>query len=164
MNLIGILEACRRDFLDAVREVYPAQALARPAIGSWSVLECIEHVVALEEHYLAWIEDGTAAAPQRDAAKETRLFMMIRSRLEKAEAPEPLRPRGRFASLPAAVAEFNAVRDRSVRTVQELGEGLYAVGVRHPYFGDVNGVELIHLIDGHTRRHADQIREICEVF
>jgi hypothetical protein len=36
---------------------------------------------------------------------------------------------------------------------------LYSIGAKHPYFGNVNGVEIVRLIDGHASRHAEQIRE-----
>ncbi len=162
MSLISILEAGRRDFLSATQDIVAAQASAKPALGAWSVLECIEHVVTVEGRYLDWIADGTSITPQRDAEKEMRLFTMIRSRLTKVKTPEVFSPLGRFDSLAAVLAEFKTIRDRSVQVVQERGEGLYAIGARHPRFGEMNGVELVHLIDGHARRHADQIREICE--
>jgi uncharacterized protein YjbI with pentapeptide repeats len=162
MSLIATLDDGRRDFLDATRNISEEQASAKPAPECWSALECIEHVVTVEDRYLGWISSGTAVAPQRNDEKEIRLFTTIRSRLTKVEAPEAVRPRGRFHSLAAALAEFNAVRDRSVQMVQGRGEALYSIGVKHPYFGNLNGAELVHLIDGHARRHADQIRETCE--
>lgn len=164
MGLIDILERGRQDFLDSTHNVSPEQARAKPTPGCWSVLECIEHVVAVEDRYLSWLSSGTEVAPQRDFEKEMRLFTTIRSRLTKVEAPDAVHPRGRSGTLPAALAEFQAVRDRSVRMVEERGDGLYSIGVQHPYFGKVNGAEMIQLIDGHARRHADQIRETCEAF
>jgi hypothetical protein len=159
MSLISILEAGRRDFLDATRNISPRQASAKPAPERWSVLECIEHVIAVEDRCLGWISSGTTVAPQRSPDKELRLFTMIRSRLTKVEAPEAFRPRDRFDTLAAALAEFKSVRDRSVQIVQQRGDALYSLGAQHPRFGNLNGVELIHLIDAHARRHADQIRK-----
>jgi len=52
------------------------------------------------------------------------------------------------------------VRDRSA--VMAHRDDLYSIGATHPDFGALNGGEWIQLIDGHARRHADQIREICE--
>lgn len=161
MSLVSILEAGRRDFLDATSDISPEQASARPVAGRWSVLECIEHLIIVEDCYLGWISNGTPNAPQRNSDKELRLFTTIRCRLTKVEAPDVVRPVGRFDSLAVALAEFRAVRDRSVQLVEERGESLYSIGAKHPYFGDVNGVELIQLIDGHARRHADQIRDAC---
>ena len=162
MSLAGILEAGRQDFLDAVRDVSPEQASAQSAPGRWSILECIEHVIAVEDRYLGWISNGSPDAPRRDPDRELRLFTIVRSRLTKVKAVTVVCPGGRFDSLSDALAEFKATRNRSVQLVQERGADLYSVRANHPYFGDLNGTELIQLIDGHARRHADQIREICE--
>ena len=162
MTLAGVLEAGRQDFLSATRDVSAEQAFAKPDRESWSVVECIEHVIAVENRYLNWISDGFAIAPQRNGDREIRLFAIARSRLTKLEAPEIVRPIGRFQALSDAVAKFNAVRDRSVEVVEELGESIYSIGATHPYFGTLNGAELIQLMDGHARRHADQIRELRE--
>ena len=161
MGLISILEAGRGDFLDATRGITPQQASVKPIPLGWSVLDCIEHVVAVEDRYLGWISTGTAIAPPRNAEKELRLFSIARSRLTRIEAPEAVRPHGRFPTLLTALAEFEAVRSRTIQLVQERGDALYSIGAEHPYFGNLNGVEWIQLIDGHARRHADQIRETC---
>jgi hypothetical protein len=162
MSLITILEAGRRDFLEAAQSVPQGQASRKPAPQCWSVLECIEHVAVAEGRFLSWISSGTAIQPQRDTDKEIRLFNTIRSRATKIEAPEPVRPQGRFETLEAALAAFNEARDLSIQLVQDRGDSLYSIGANHPRFGNMNGAEVIHLIDGHARRHAEQIREICE--
>src|SRR5579863_3966488 len=99
MSLVGILEAGRQDLLDAVRDVSNEQALAKPDPGQWSILECIEHVIAVEDRYLGWISSGSAYAPQRDPDRELRLFTIVRSRLTKVKAVTAVCPRGRFDSL-----------------------------------------------------------------
>ena len=159
MSLITTLERGRRDFLEATTELSDAQALAKPSPDGWSVLECIEHVVALEQRYVHSLLNGTPVPPRRDPDKEFRLFTAVRNRLSKIEAPEAFRPTGRFRTLSAALAEFNSTRDRTLDEAARLGDALYSVGIRHPYFGLVNGAELIQIIDAHARRHADQIRE-----
>src|SRR5512132_3517447 len=107
MSLITILEAGRRDFLEATHNISPQQASAKPAPERWSVLECIEHVVTVEDRFLGWISNGTPIEPQRNTENELRIFTMVRNRLSKAEAPAAVRPQGRFETLAAALAEFN---------------------------------------------------------
>lgn len=158
MSLISILESGRRDFVEATDGL---TADIRPR-GGWSVLECIEHVIMAEERYLLWLTEGKRIAPQRDAEKELRLFSMMRSRLAKVQTPDPFQPRGRFDSLAAALAGFNEIRDQSVQAVRELDGEIYSVSARHPRFGDMNGAELVQMMDGHARRHAEQIREVIE--
>jgi hypothetical protein len=155
VKLISILESGRRDVVDAALEA----AAGRPSSG-WTAIECVEHVITVEERYLRWIADATEITPIRDPDKELRLFTMMRNRLDKVETPAVFLPQGRFKDLPSALAEFQATRDRSVQIVKDRGDSLYAVGSQHPYFGAVNGVELIQMIDAHARRHAEQIREL----
>jgi len=162
MSLISILESGRRDLLEATRDISTELVSVKPTPQSWSVLECIEHVVVVEYRFLGWIANGTPVTPQPDTDKEIRLFTTVRSRATKVEAPAVVHPQGRFQTLPAALAEFEAVRNRTIQVVQDRGDLLYSVGVTHPRFGNMNGAELIHLMDGHARRHAEQIRETCE--
>lgn len=160
MRLASILEAGRRDFLDAAGGISARQATCRASLGAWTPLEIIEHVVIAEERYLAWLADGDGDAPLRDVDKELRLFLMIRNRSERRKAPDALWPQGRFTKLPEALEAFNEARDRGIALADE---SLYAVGIFHPFFGRLNGAETMQLIDGHARRHADQIREIDDV-
>lgn len=155
----NLLEAGRRSFLEAVAEVSPALANRRPNLGSWTVLEVIEHVVLVESRYLSWLAEGEGDAPPRDGDNEMRLFLMIRNREEKRQAPDAVWPSGRFKSLEEAVAAFHEVRDRALAMVDD---SLHTLAVKHPFFGRVNGGELMQLIDGHARRHAEQVQEIVE--
>lgn len=132
MSLVSILEAGRRDFLQAISAVPERQAGTRPAPDAWSALECIEHVIAVEERYLSWISSGTHNSPRRDPDKELRLFTIVRNRLSKVETANVYLPAGRFKALSAAVKEFNAVRDRTVRLAAGEGARLYAVAIEHP--------------------------------
>ncbi len=162
MALLDSLEAGRLDFREATQSVPTAHASVKPSPESWSVLDCVEHVVTVERRFLGWIAEGRSIPPLRDTDKELRLFTMVRSRLSKREAPEPVRPSGRFKELAEAMSEFEKVRDRTMQVLLERGDGLYSIGAKHGFFGEINAVELINLIDGHARRHAEQIREICE--
>jgi hypothetical protein len=68
-------------------------------------------------------------------------------------------PSGRFTTLAQALEEFNSGRTRSVQFAEERSEDLYCLAAEHPRFGAVNGVELLIIAAGHSRRHAEQIKE-----
>lgn len=159
MNLTEALEAGRQDLLDAVTGLTEAVCQVKPAPDRWSVLECVEHVVIVEERFQGWLETGHVIASNPQPENEARLFNLVTDRTAKVTAPDFVVPSGRFRTLPDAVSAFNAARDRSLSLVKDRGEALYAIGARHSRFGDLNGVEVVGLIVGHARRHADQIRE-----
>lgn len=151
MRLEANLQQGLASFVEAVESTGDAR------VGGWTVRECVEHVVLLETRYCDWIEAAEDILPAPDPDRELRMFLGIRNRLQPMETPAALWPEGRYRDLPEAIAAFREARARTLRIVRERGDGLYRLGVQHPYFGAVNGAELIQLIDGHTRRHAEQI-------
>jgi hypothetical protein len=85
---------------------------------------------------------------------------MLTNRSVRAQAPAPATPQGRFASVGQALDHFNAARARTVQFAQDRGADLCRLVAEHPRFGSVNGNELMLIIAGHARRHAEQIREV----
>ena len=81
-------------------------------------------------------------------------------RSQKVAAPDAARPTGRFASVKEALDGFALARDRTLDLVRDMGAALYEVKVEHPILGTMNGVELAHVLDGHTMRHIAQIQEL----
>lgn len=161
-TLATVLEEGRVFVLEAVRDVPAEHAAAKPGPDRWSVLECMEHIVIVEERFMGWIISGREITPDASWEKETKLSTMVVDRSFKAVAPEAARPDGRFKTIAEAVEAFNEARDRTARMVEKRGAELYAVGITHPRFGDMNGVELVHILSGHAKRHAAQIREVRE--
>jgi uncharacterized damage-inducible protein DinB len=160
-DLFNLLEASRQDLLSAVGGISDAAARAKPDPARWSVLECMEHIVIVEERFQSWLEAGKReAVPPANPQNEAALFARVTDRSTRAEAPEVVRPTGKFQTIEQARAAFNKIRDRSVQMVRHRGPELYEiVADQHKRFGPMNGAELVHIIAGHSRRHAAQIRE-----
>src|SRR5438876_12296958 len=119
-EILSVLENSRQQFIAASEGVLEAQAKTAPAPGRWSVLDCVEHVTIVEERFLGWLENGRKLdAPRIDPQIEARLEARVRDRSTKVEAPEPVRPTGRFASLAEALEQFGATRARSMRFASE---------------------------------------------
>lgn len=159
-EIVQVLENSRREFTEAAGGLTDGQAGLCPETGRWSVLECIEHVTIVEGRFLGWLEQAKhlpTATVDRD--KEARMAALVTDRSRRAEAPEAVRPAGRFTHLSQALEEFNAARTRTVRFTEEHCGDLYSVEVVHPRFGAMNGAEFVRIIAGHAQRHAAQIRE-----
>ena len=160
-EIVQCLEDSRQDFLDTLRGVTEAQASAHPQAGRWSVLECVEHVINVEERFFGRLEKAPReGAPPVDKNKEAELLARIPNRANRAEAPEPVRPTGRFATLAEALGAFRAVRARTIAFAEQEGAQLYSRAEAHPRFGPLNGTEMLIILAGHARRHAGQIREL----
>ena len=164
IDIVQCLEDSRAEFLAAAGGLSEAQADASPAPGRWSVVECIEHVVVAETRFLGWLRNPIAEPPPpANKEKEAMILSRVAARATGVEAPEPVRPSGRFTTLTEAITEFEAIRDRSIQFAEDQGAGLYSLAAKHPFLGACNGAEVMVLIAAHSRRHAGQIREIRTV-
>ena len=106
-------------------------AARSPAVGKWSVLECVEHLAVYENYLFSQIE---ASRP--------------------AEGPA-----GRFSTLAEALRQFLGTRERTLRFVETCGEDLRSKLTSHPILGTVNCHETLLMIAVHPHRHARQIAE-----
>lgn len=160
-DFVVLLESSRQELLAVIESVSDAQAAAKPDPARWSVLECLEHITIVEERFLGWLETARRLdIAQPDAEKEAGLLARVTDRSERIQAPAAVHPAGRFQSVEEARELFNRIRDRSIRLAREQGAGLYLlVTDQHRRFGVMNGAELMHIIAGHSSRHAAQIRE-----
>lgn len=156
-----MLEASRRELLEAVAGLRESEAATQPEPGKWSVLECVEHIVVVEGRFQAFLETAKPIEdPHQDPSKEAELAARIADRRNKANAPEAVHPSGRFSTLADALAAFEDARTKTISIARERGPELYGLGVTHGRFGPMNGAELMVVISGHSSRHADQIGEI----
>jgi hypothetical protein len=162
-TLVDLLEDGRRQVLAAVSGLADSAATAKPAADRWSVLECLEHLVFVEHGFLGFAKKGDTYETARiDPTREQSLAKGMMDRSSKRPAPESMRPVGRFQSITDALTAFNDARDTSVQFVQERGDGLYLIRATHPRFGELNGIEVMQLMNGHALRHVAQIRETRE--
>lgn len=159
-EIVHNLERSREEFLEAVAGLTDEQAKMKPGPERWSVLECVEHVAFVEERFLGWLDQAEKLDARRmDREKELRLMAMIPDRSVRVKAPEAVIPTGQYTTLEDATARFKAMRARSIQFAEKPGD-LYCLASEHPRWGPVNGVELLIIIAGHSRRHGEQIREI----
>jgi uncharacterized damage-inducible protein DinB len=159
-ELLRLLGDSQRELHAAVAGLSDAQASASPGPERWSVLECLEHVIAVEQGLLGRVKDaGESDAPPADKRKEAALLARLSDRSSRAHAPQPVRPSGRFRSLSDALESYNAVRAETRRFVEENHTSLYLRALSSPRFGTLNGYEYVVFIVGHGCRHTAQILE-----
>jgi uncharacterized damage-inducible protein DinB len=160
--LVALLRESREKFLGSLASISEEQSRLHPSENCWSVLDTVEHLTSAETLMLKLIT--TQRKPrQADAPNREQVFLqVVADRSRKMRAPESGRPRGRFASLAEAAAQFKATRDGVIQFVEQHSEDLRASEVTHPHpaAGNVSTQEMIIIIAKHAERHAKQIEEI----
>lgn len=160
--LVTLLRESREKFLASFAGVSKEQSRLHPAPDCWSVLDTVEHLSSAESLMLKLI---TAQRRPRsaDAVNREQVFLkVIGDRSRKMQSPESGRPRGRFADLAQAEAQFQATRDAVIQLVEQHPEDLRASEVTHPHpaAGNVSTYEMVIIIAKHAERHAAQIHDI----
>lgn len=163
---MSYLHATRKMFLDSVAGLSDAQWTFKPSPNAWSIAECAEHI-ALSEDMLFNVATvkamQTPATPEKAAelkGKDEMLLKMLPDRSKKAQAPEQLKPTGRWKTPREAVAAFKKSRDAHIAYLNKTGDDLRAHVLDHPAFGPLDGYQWLLLLSGHTERHTLQILEV----
>ena len=117
-DLIRQLQETRDTFLVGVSSVSESQAKFKTAPDRWSIEECAEHIALVENGLLARITQESIPSdrverPQRQAE----LRKLGAERTTKRQAPERVRPTGRFGSMAKALEQQSRTASTRLRTL-----------------------------------------------
>lgn len=158
-RLIAHFEMTESWLADEVSHLSTTQLNYRMSPGSWSILDCVEHLVLSEREYWAMLRKAMAARPSRDESPSEdvdRLWYGI-DRTERTKTVPSETPKGQFRELAPALAAFRDLRAtllNYVRTSQEDWRHHMIAGWRRDAF------QWLLMISAHSQRHILQIREI----
>ncbi len=162
--LLDQLEQSKKEMLASIHGLTQDQWTFKPAPAVWSVAECAEHIVLAEDYIFGGAQMALqapagprleSATPERDRTFVTR----IKDRSQKATAPEPIVPSGKFATPADAIREFTARRDKSIAYVKSTNDALRAHAVDGPA-GKMDAYQFLLLMAAHSSRHTAQILEV----
>jgi len=159
------LEASRRRLLAGLEGLTEEQWRSRPAPDRWSIAECAEHITAAEVPLPKLLTSSIAAEPPADERPKIRdkddyVRKVLRDRSRQDEAPERLRPKGRFPTREETIRVFDERRRANLVFVRTTSEALRDWFAPHPFAGLIDGYQWILFLAAHTDRHAAQIEEI----
>lgn len=163
---IDYLKQTQKDFLAAIDGVSEAQWKFKAAPDRWSIAETAEHI-AVTEQFIWELVTGkimkSPAAPEKKAevkGKEEIIMTKIPDRSRKAQAPEPLKPTGRWATREALAKEFEATRAKEIAYVTETKEDLRSHFEDHPAVKTMDAWQWLLFNGAHCKRHTAQIVEV----
>lgn len=168
--VLTLLDAERAHFLAQVARIPVARQAQRPMPERWSVAEIVEHVSRIDLGVakilaLRSAEPRTATPEQLAAAELTpEKIARVRSRAERFEAPDRVRPTGMLAP-EAALAQLGSARE-SLRAAYAAADPAVLDGTVHPHpvIGPLTLRGWFALAAHHDARHAEQIAELAEAY
>jgi uncharacterized damage-inducible protein DinB len=162
---VSYLAQTRDNLLRAARGLSPAQLQFKPAPGRWSVADCLEHIIVVENRVLEGISNALQqpADPSKRSAfdgNDDELLQIVTDRTNRRQAPEIIHPSNRWPH-DQLVPEFQATRARTV----ELAGSTHGDPRRHFFphraFGELDCYQWLLLVAAHGDRHRAQIEEVA---
>jgi hypothetical protein len=158
------LNAMRKRFYDSIQGLSEAQWKFKAAPERWSILECAEHIALSEDMLFGIVSQAVAkgeiALDKNFKENDQKILDRLADRSQKAQAPEPLRPTGRFSTPAQAWEHFTASRDRTVAFVENTKADLRRTVNFPPPFKNIDAYQVILFISAHSGRHTAQIEEV----
>jgi hypothetical protein len=163
-ELLKYMQQTRKDFEKSVKGLSEAQLNFKAAPDKWSVKEVSEHIARAEE----FLGDATMkmmSSPATDTkspmyGKEDQLVAGMTDRSKKFQAPEPLKPTGKWPTEKEILKAFNEARDKNEDFVKKTSEADLRAHVQDSPAGKLDAHEWELFMAGHTARHIKQIEEV----
>jgi hypothetical protein len=157
------LERTRAGVVEATKGLSEAQWKFKPGPDRWSVAEVLEHIALSEdmlfENTSKQVMTAPAGAPDRDhKAGDSFVLKVIPDRSQKAQAPDPLVPTGRW-SPQEALDHFLKSRARTVgflKSTPDLREHVVDSPIGQP----LDAYQWLLFTSAHSERHTKQILEV----
>jgi uncharacterized damage-inducible protein DinB len=161
---ISYLTQTRDNLLRATSGLSSAQLQFKPAPDRWSVADCLEHLIAVENRCFDAISNALsepADSTKRSAfnGRDDELLQIVTDRSNRRQAPEAIHPSGRWPH-DQLLRQFEAARKRTIdlaaTTECDPRQHFFA----HRAFGDLDCYQWLLLAAAHGDRHRAQIDEV----
>ena len=158
-------QTTRDNFLKSIAGLSQKQWTFKPAPDRWSVAEVAEHIAISESTIFGLVQktmQSPAAPEKRDQVKgkDQMILQRLPDRSHKAQAPEMLRPTGRWATQAELTKAFEDSRKTTMDYVRATNDDLRDHFFDHPVFGTLDDYQWLLLISAHSARHTAQIEEV----
>src|SRR4051794_24262814 len=160
------LKQTQKDFLASIDGVSDAQWKFKAAPDRWSIAETAEHITVAEQMIWDLISGKimkSPAAPEKRAeakGKEEKILAAIPDRSHKAQAPESLKPTGRWANRAALAKEFESIRAKEIAYDTDTKEDLRSHFEENPVLKTMDAWQWLLFNGAHCKRHTAQILEV----
>lgn len=162
---VTLLQQTKADLLATVAGLSPAQLAYKSDSTRWSISQCVEHIT-LAEIGIFQLQQGAMKAPADPAKRaeitvtDQQVVQILTNRRGKAQAPDIIRPTGRFPTLDAALQTYSQQRDKAITYLKTTTDDLRTHYWNHPATGTIDAYQTLLLMAAHNERHRLQIQEV----
>jgi len=165
-SALKLFQTTHDNFLKSISGLSEKQWKFKPAADRWSIAEVAEHITVSETTIMGMVQHmlmQSPAAPEKKEqvkGKDQLILEKVPDRSRKAQAPEMLRPTGRWATEAEVAKAFEEARKANMDYIRTTNDDLRDHFFDHPAFGTMDGYQWLLLIGTHSARHTKQIEEV----
>ena len=132
---------------------------------SWSISQCLEHIILTENMIFGMIKENMAKPENPERREEIKftdkeIMAMVVDRSEKYKAPEMLIAKGKYDDSQAAISDLQSGRTDILSFIQNTPINELRNRVNDSPAGATDTYQSLLFLAGHTARHTLQIEEI----
>lgn len=150
---------------NAVSGLSKEQMHFKPTAESWSISQCLEHIILTENMIFGMIKENMAKPENPERREEIKftdkeIMAMVVDRSEKYKAPEMLIAKGKYDDSQAAISDLQSGRTDILSFIQNTPINELRNRVNDSPAGATDTYQSLLFLAGHTARHTLQIQEI----
>lgn len=137
----------------------------KPSAESWSVSQCLEHIIITEKMIFGMIQENMEKPINPDEREKIKfsdeeILAMAADRTEKYKAPEILVTKGKYDDAEAALNDLKTQREELYSFIEATSIEALRNRVNESPAGFTDAYQSLLFITGHSNRHLLQIEEI----
>ena len=153
----------KETFVKSLTGLSDAQLNFRAGEGRWTIGEIAEHIIVVENALRGMVEAGmkspVPACKDDFRIQDVSVILTITNRLQKFQAPETVRPNGRWKTVPDLLTNFETTRKTSTDFMKNNKDDMRSHFVSMP-LGRLDAFQAYLFMIGHSERHLAQLKEV----
>ncbi len=163
-DIFEYLDQTKETLENSVKDLSEEQMTFKPGPDRWSVAECMEHIVIVENAMNSMLQEKLMGPEDEDvemqiSMEDDEVLGMINDRSSKIKTTPNFEPTGKFKSADEALEAFDDQREDIVDALKDSDTNLRNYLFEMP-FGKMDGYQVVLFMAGHTARHTQQIEEV----
>lgn len=159
------LNDTKDDFVKQLTGLSDAQLNFRAAEGRWTIGEIAEHIIVTEGALLGLLQSPAmkSQAPEgKDnfRVRDTAVILAVTNRIQKFNAPEQVRPNGRWKTRDELLANFEKQRAQTTEFMKANKVDMRNHFMDNPLVGMIDSFQWFLFAVGHSERHLLQLKEV----
>lgn len=163
--LVKDLKETQDILIQSVKGLSPEQLKFKASADSWSIAQCVEHILLTEDAFMGMIRQSLQTAADSSKKKEVSftdegIIKTVPDRTNKVKTFDALQPTGKYTTADEAINTFSGTREKNIGFAETTQEDLRNHFITLPGLGTMDTYQALLFMSGHCRRHVAQMEEV----